>query len=313
MNFPNFTSSILQPISTPEWTKRNLSVFVKRDDLIHPEISGNKWRKLTYNIQEARFRKNKTIITFGGAYSNHLVATAVAGKLYGFSTIGIVRGDELNEKSNETLRCCAKNDMRLLFISRSEYFLKADSEYLRDLHHEFQNSFIVPEGGANYYGIIGCQDIWKELPKDLDHLFVAQGTTTTSCGLLLGCSDNCIIHGVPVLKGFHSISEMSKLLSEASLGEEIIQSLINDKFKMEGNYHFGGYGKYSMELLQYIKEKYRQMGLKLDPIYTAKSFYAMEDYISKEDLQNQKIVFIHTGGLQGCKSVEEKEKITLFE
>ncbi|MBN9294134.1 MAG: pyridoxal-phosphate dependent enzyme [Flavobacteriia bacterium] len=312
MNFPDFNRSILKEISTPEWEKRNLTVLVKRDDLIHDEISGNKWRKLVYNIEQAQLKRNDTILTFGGAFSNHLVATACAAKLNGLKAIGIVRGEELTAESNATLQRCKDYGMELVFVSRELYHLRNDRQWWEELHLDYPNSLIIPEGGANFYGVLGCQEIWKELPKDTDRIFVAQGTTTTSCGILLGAPKSCFIHAVPVLKGFDAEAEMKQLLYSYFLDEELLTEFFS-KLKIEQDYHFGGYGKYTPELLNYITEKYRQFGLKLDPVYTGKAFSAMEDLIQKLDLRNEKIIFIHTGGIQGSKGIEEKEGIELYE
>jgi len=312
MNFPDFNRSILEEISTPEWKKRNLTVLVKRDDLIHDEISGNKWRKLIYNIEQAQLKKNDAILTFGGAFSNHLVATACAAQLKGLKAIGIVRGEELTAESNATLQRCKDYGMELVFVSRELYHLRNDRQWWDELRLDYPNSFVVPEGGANFYGVLGCQEIWKELPKDVSRVFVAQGTTATSCGILLGAPENCFVHAVPVLKGFDAQTEMKQLLYSYFLDEELLTEFFS-KLKVETDYHFGGYGKYTPELLNYITEKYRQFGLKLDPVYTGKAFFAMEETIKKLDLKDEKIIFIHTGGIQGSKGVEEKEGIRLYE
>lgn len=311
MNFPDFNRSTLKEISTPEWEKRNLTLLVKRDDLIHDEISGNKWRKLVYNIEQAQLKKNETILTFGGAFSNHLVATACAAQLKGLKAIGIVRGEELTAESNTTLRRCKDYGMELVFVSRELYHLRNDRQWWDELRLDYPNSFVVPEGGANFYGVLGCQEIWKELPEDVDRVFVAQGTTTTSCGILLGAPEKCFVHAIPVLKGFDAEAEMKQLLYSYFLDEELLTEFFS-KLKVETDYHFGGYGKYIPELLNYITEKYRQFGLKLDPIYTGKAFFAMEETIKKLDLKDEKIIFIHTGGIQGSKGIEEKEGVELY-
>lgn len=311
MNYPNLNNAILQEITTAEWQHRNLSVFVKRDDLIHDEISGNKWRKLLYNVEQAKFNKNETIITFGGAFSNHLVATACASNLLGFKSIGIVRGEELNENSNDTLKRCAAYGMQLIFVTRNLYQFRYDKEWWKELHTDFPNSYIVPEGGANYYGMLGCQEIWSELPKDIDRLFVAQGTTTTSCGILLGSPTDCKVHVVPVLKGFNAKKEMQQLFQQAFLDTELVDDCF-ERLVVEDEYHFGGYGKYTQELINYITSKYHEFSLKIDPIYTAKAFYALESTIQKLDLVNEKIVFIHTGGIQGGREIALKGGVELY-
>lgn len=311
MTSPDIKNSVLQPIYSDEWIKRNLAVFVKRDDLIHPEISGNKWRKLLYNIEEAKQNKVHSILTFGGAYSNHLVATAAACKLNGLQSIGIVRGDELTTNSNDTLKRCSEYGMQLVFVSRELYNLRYDYEWWKELQITYPNSMIIPEGGANYYGVIGCQAIWNELPRNVNRIFVAQGTTTTSTGILLGAPETCKVHVVPALKGFDSIAEMKKVLAGFYFDQDILNELFQNII-IESDYHFGGYGKYTSELLHYIQTSYKQHKIPLDVIYTAKAFFAMEQTIQKLDLQNETIVFIHTGGIQGNKAIELKENITLF-
>lgn len=305
-NFIDAHKSVLQRLEKPEWTFNDIQVFVKRDDLLHPEISGNKWRKLKYNIQQALHLHADGIFTFGGAYSNHLVATAAAAKEFGLKSIGFVRGEELNSTSNETLKRCTELGMDLQFLSREMYGLHDDKMFVDELKLENPRFYAVPEGGGNYYGIIGCQEIWKELPKDVDHVFLAQGTAATSCGLLLGMSENCQLHVVPVLKGFDSIETMRSLFYGFFLEEEELDELLQ-KVTVHADFHFGGYAKYTDELLQFIEDTYKTHNLPLDPIYTAKAFFAMNEELKKPIYYGKKIVFIHTGGLQGAKAISEKE------
>ena len=303
--------SILEKLSFPILEEKNIELFVKRDDLIDTEVSGNKWRKLKYNIEQALANKNNSIVTFGGAFSNHLLATAAACKLIGIRCVGIVRGEELNSNSNETLKRCTEYGMELKFVSRSEYALRNDSLYLKDIHLEFENSFVVPEGGANFYGMIGCQDIIKEIEQDFDHVFIAQGTTTTSCGVLISLPSNSKLHVVPVLKGFDSISEMRNLLNYTLFDEELTEELLN-RVTVHSNAHFGGYGKYDLELLDFIKQFYHENNIKLDPIYTGKVMFELIKNIKENKLSNSKVLFIHTGGLQGIEGVEKKQGYSLF-
>lgn len=312
MQLPDINRSVLRPLHKEEWEERKLEVFVKQDDRIHSDISGNKWRKLVYNMEKAQLQKNENLITFGGAFSNHLLATAAACRLYGIHSIGFVRGDELSADSNETLRKCTQLGMELHFLSRSEYLLKTDELWLKELHVDFPNSYLVPEGGANYLGIAGCQDMIRELPEHIDRIFVAQGTTTTSCGILLGTSEKTKVHVVPVLKGFHAEDEMRKLFTLSGIDDELQDDLFQ-RMIVENSYDFGGYGKYTPALLQFIQTVYQKLHLKLDPIYTGKAFFAMEEVIRKMNIQNERIIFIHTGGLQGIAGVERKEKIRFFE
>lgn len=310
-NFIDSQKSELQRLQNEVWKENDIQVFVKRDDLLHPEISGNKWRKLKYNLQQAIHLQSEGIFTFGGAYSNHLVATAAACKEFGLKSIGFVRGEELNADSNDTLKRCAELGMELQFLSREMYAMHDDKLFVDELKLENPRFYAVPEGGGNYYGIVGCQEIWKEIPKDVDHVFLAQGTAATSCGVLLGMPEHAQLHVIPALKGFNSIDTMKSLFYGFFLDDESLDELLQ-KVTVHSEYHFGGYAKYNTELLQFIQKNYQKYQLPLDPIYTAKAFYAMTEELKKANYRGKNIVFIHTGGLQGTKAIEEKENIQFF-
>jgi len=201
--------------------------------------------------------------------------------------------------------------MELVFVSRQEYKLRIEKAYIEGLSIKHPNYLIVPEGGANYHGMIGCQEILKEIEFKPDHIFVAQGTTTTSCGLAMGLSENQKVHVVPVLKGFDSLEEMNNLYIQCGMdGDWIAQMLSN--VVVHDEYHFGGYGKYNSELLEFIKEFYLSYSLKLDPIYTGKTMFALLNEMQNESFDNSKVLFVHTGGLQGVDSVEIKSRFKLF-
>lgn len=303
--------SILQEvIFTPINTNGN-RLFIKRDDLIHSEISGNKWRKLKYNVQSAIQQKNIGILTFGGAYSNHLIATAAACSLAGLRSVGVVRGNELNSRSNDTLKRCVDYGMDLHFVSRSDYDFRNERTFLEELAVQFPNYYMVPEGGANYFGMIGCQEIWKEIDESFDIVCLAQGTATTSAGLLLGLPSNTDIWVVPVLKGYQSHDEMRALMSKSGFENDMIYELL-ERVEVKSEYHFGGYGKYSKELLDFIEEFYRVTSVPLDPVYTGKVMLGIVREVQRLNLKNQKILFLHTGGIQGAKAIFEKEKRTIF-
>ena len=302
--------SEIQEVESDFLRTHDVRLFVKRDDLIHEEVSGNKWRKLKYNVIRAIEEKREGILTFGGAYSNHLIATASACKTIGLKSIGIVRGKELDESSNETLKRCSELGMKLVFITREEYKLRNEKYYIESLALEYQNFLIVPEGGANYHGIIGCQEILKDI-SGMSDVFVSQGTSTTSVGLLTALKDNMRLHVVPALKGYESISEMRTLLRMSGFDEDFIEELLSLVIVHE-EYHFGGYGKYTTQLLEFIKDYYRSTGIKLDPVYTGKVMFAIYDLVKRGAFNNRKILFVHTGGIQGCKSIEEKSGFSLF-
>ncbi len=308
----DLSKSVLEPVLDDDLARRNIQLFVKRDDLIHAEVSGNKWRKLKYNIEMCNSSKKEGIITFGGAYSNHLLATACACRAIGLKSVGVVRGDELNAQSNHTLQRCNELGMELKFISREEYRMIPDKSFLADLAHEFPNLHLVPEGGANYYGMIGCQEILKEIEIDFDAVFVAQGTTTTSCGLLMGLKEKQELYAVPVLKGFDSEKEMHAIFEYAGVEPAWLENAFQ-KLNILDDAHFGGYGKFDDELLNFIRTFYLKHGIKLDPIYTGKAMFALMKELEAEKWNGKSVVFIHTGGIQGVQSIEDKSGVRLFE
>jgi 1-aminocyclopropane-1-carboxylate deaminase len=268
----NTQKSILQAIEIPELVQRGIKLYVKRDDLIHDEVSGNKWRKLKYNIEQVYQGKFEGVFTFGGAFSNHLVATASACNQLGLKSIGFVRGNELTINSNDTLKRCYELGMELRFLSREEYALRNDKQYIHEIQSENLGFYPIPEGGANYLGVIGCQEIVKEIEIEIDHLFIAQGTTTTSCGVLMGKHSHTKLHVIPVLKGFHSKETMVDILKYALLDEDYAKELVDDVI-VHSEYHFGGYGKHTDELIHFIKNIYSVYQLPLDFVYTGKAFY----------------------------------------
>lgn len=286
--------SLLQKINEEQLTARGITLLVKRDDLIHPEVSGNKWRKLKYIIEHFRQSKNERVLTFGGAFSNHLLATASAGNQLGISSIGIVRGEELSVASNPLLKRCEELGMHLQFVSREEYTLRSMKEYHEELILQFPNSYIIPEGGANYYGMIGCQELVKELPE-CDHIFVAQGTGTTSCGLSIGITRQTL-HVVPAIKNFDSKNEMKSLFMKSGFEDGLTEELL-ENIVVHNDYHFGGYAKQSKELTDFIEYCGKKHQLPLDKVYTSKAFYGMMQELQKEAYNHSTVVFIHTGGL----------------
>ncbi len=297
MNVFDTSKSFLQEIQLEEHSFTNIKLFAKRDDLIHPEVSGNKWRKLKYTILKAKEQNKEGILTFGGAFSNHLIATASACHLLKLKSVGVVRGDELSEFSNRNLARCKELDMDLIFLSRSEYKNRNEPTFSQIWQQRYSDLHFVPEGGANKEGIIGCAEIWNELKLPVDHIFVAQGTSTTSCGLAIGNTMRSKLHVVPTLKGYNSLSEMEALLKNADYAnKEINDALLNVVVHADG--HAGGYAKSNEELLNFIcycNDKYQ---LPLDSIYTGKAFYSLINWLKTQSFSTpQNIVFLHTGGL----------------
>ncbi len=304
---PEIHRSVLQEVQWAPLKAAGARLFIKRDDLIDEEISGNKWRKLKYYIAQIDHRRNDGLITFGGAYSNHLLASAAAAHKLGLKSIGIVRGEELGPQSNEILIRCSELGMELHFASREEYALKNEKAYLEDLALRFPNKLIIPEGGAGYYGMLGCQEILPEIRDKVsfDRIFVAQGTTTTSCGLALALRENERLDVIPVLKGFDSLGTMRELLGYAAFEPEFVNELMA-KVTVHGGFHFDGYAKVTEELIGFIRSFYAETGLKLDPVYTAKTMFALKELLEKGGLDGETIVFLHTGGLQGAAPVERQ-------
>ncbi|HLS95897.1 1-aminocyclopropane-1-carboxylate deaminase [Sphingobacterium allocomposti] len=276
-----------EEIRLPLYEKYNVRVFLKRDDLIHPYISGNKWRKLKYTLEEASSLKKEVLVTYGGPWSNHLLATACAGARFGFRTHAFVRGEPV---ANPVLSMCKLFGMTVTFVDRKSY---VDKRGLYD-HHFGQDdtAYLVQEGGYGTAGAKGCAEIVHELVNVYDHCFCAAGTGTTLAGLCMGMNQLGIptsLHGVPVLKGGQFILE-----EVASLGVDTA------RIKLHLDYHFGGYAKTKPELLAFVRSYVQQTGVMIEPTYTGKLFYAIHDLMEKGQLApGAKVLIIHTGGLTG--------------
>lgn len=289
--------SIIQEI---EFSHNNstYALSIKRDDLIDDLVSGNKWRKLKYNLAQASHKEKKGILTFGGAYSNHLIASAKAANLAGIEAIGIVRGDELTPESNQTLQNCASLGMKLVFITRSEYKKRNDYDYIKQIQSKYPDFFVIPEGGANYYGMVGCMEIANEIPKFYDHVFTAMGTGTTASGLRVSLDINSHLHVVTALKGNNDRQYVKDLIMQFTHDE----SETNDYLTMISFYEdqFGGYGKWNDKLAQLVKSFYSQTNIKTDLIYTVKVIHKIIELIDRKDIkEDETILMIHTGGIQG--------------
>jgi len=302
----NTSKSILEKVRLSNGEGEPFSFDVKRDDLIHPVVSGNKWRKLEYNLLKAEELYKRGVLTFGGPFSNHLIATAKAASSRNLSSIGIVRGDELCENSNSTLRACADYGMELIFISRTEYQRKDDPFYLKELASIHAEFFIVPEGGKNYYGVVGCQHILKETENNYDHIYLAGGTGTTGAGVLLSVPSKTKVNVVSALKGSFLHKDIEKLILEVINNESLVKQYLL-QLNVENDGHFGGYAKVPNDLIDFINSIYSEIQLELDPIYTGKAFYKMINDFKKGIIKKtDKVLFIHTGGLQGAKTWKDK-------
>ena len=289
--FKNFIQlSRIEKFRFNKSNNKDLELFVKRDDLIHKYISGNKIRKLNQNIFSFYKNKCKKLVTFGGAFSNHLLATAALCNELSIDCVGIVRGEELNAKSNFILSKCDSLGMKLEFVSRTNFSEKKKMSGL--LVKDGIPTWFVPEGGANLEGIEGCKEIVAENEEIFDYYVVAQGTTTTSIGIALALPPSAKIIVVPVLKGFNSKSEMKSVLNNVDLW-----NVIKDKIIVLDDFHFGGYAKSTNELREFISEINQINEMQIEEVYTGKALYALKNYLEKNFVKNKKVLFIHTGGI----------------
>jgi 1-aminocyclopropane-1-carboxylate deaminase len=267
----------------------NYSLFIKREDKIHPHVSGNKFRKLKYNLLQAKKDKKETLLTFGGAFSNHILAVAAAGSEHGFKTIGIIRGEELRDKisDNPTLQKAKDFGMIFEFVSRENYNHKKNPKFITKLEKKFGNFYLLPEGGTNELAIQGCEEILINEDTDFDYVCCAVGTGGTISGIINCSKPSQQVLGFPALKGDF-------------LSEDIRKFAMNSNWELITDYHFGGYAKVTEELIVFINEFHQKYKIPLDPIYTGKMVFGVMDLIEKNWFpDNSKILVIHTGGLQG--------------
>jgi len=277
-----------------------LMISMLRLDEMHPEIGGNKWFKLKYNIEEAKRNKAKGIITFGGAFSNHIAATAAAGRLFGIPTIGIVRGEE-RAAENPTLKDAAANGMQLHFISREDYARRYEDEFLRELRRKFDGYFFVPEGGNNLNGIRGAIEIVSKIAVPFDVLTTAVGTGSTLAGMTFGLQGNQEVIGFSALKGAGDLdNHIDEKISEFQFSGMDGSRLTPGKWTLNHEFHFGGYAKRSDELLVFTEQFYFAHGVQLDYVYTAKMMFGLSELVAQGYFTpGTRIVAVHTGGLQG--------------
>ena len=264
--------------------------------MIHPIVSGNKFRKLKYNLLQAKAENQHTLLTFGGAYSNHIAAVAFAGKEHGFKTIGIIRGNELEKGfvENPTLQFAHDCGMQFDFVSREDYRKKLDVDFIEKLTAKWGRFYSIPEGGTNTLAVLGCQEILTEEDSKFDFICCCVGTGGTISGIINSAQPHQKILGFPALKGDF-------------LTEEIRKFATNDRWELIGDYNFGGYAKISNELVDFINRFFIETGIPLDPIYTGKMVFGVIDMIRKNYFpEKSRILMIHTGGLQGIDGMNMK-------
>jgi 1-aminocyclopropane-1-carboxylate deaminase len=242
-------------------------LYLKRDDLIHPEIPGNKWRKLKYNLAAASERGHHTLLTFGGAYSNHIRATAAAGHQFDFSTIGVIRGEE-HLPLNPVLAYAVERGMRLVYLDRATYRAKTDPDVVEGLRQRFGDFYLVPEGGSNALALRGCSELPPEIPFAYDLICCASGTGGTLAGIALGLAEEQRAIGFSALKGGEFLVDEVRRL-QAEYGR------VTDNWSIETAFHFGGYARRTAELEDFVRDFEDRHGLTLGRVYVAKMMYGI--------------------------------------
>ena len=300
----DFNNSPLQNLDLSYYGIKN-KVYVKRDDLIHPIISGNKWRKLKYNLEYYNSICKKGIVSLGGAYSSHILALSYLCKVNSIKCVLLVRGEQPHPL-NDILRKCLSYGAIIEYIIRKDYKNpKWIKKYVEENYNDF---FFIPEGGSNFYGIKGCQNIVKEIENDFDYIFCEVGTGATFSGIVSSLNKSQSCFGVVVLKGATTIGENISKNFEFELKNPFSKNWI-----LNHDYHLGGYAKYNEDLILFMREFYKITSLKTDPIYSGKMFYGLVDQLKNNKvLENKKIIALHSGGLSGIEGFEKRYKLKIF-
>ena len=281
----------LQRIDDPLLDEKSVRLFLKREDQLHPHVSGNKWRKLKYNLLYAKEAGYKTLLTYGGAYSNHILATAYAGNLFGFETIGVIRG-EAYEPLNPVLARAVEQGMTLHYLNRATYRSKEQPEVQHRLFELFAPYYEIPEGGSNALAVAGCREIVADINIDFDIICCPVGTGGTLAGLVAGLEGKRQALGIAVLKGeaFLHKTVYDLLPSEAKMVQN---------WSISFDHHFGGYAKKDVVLHEFIERFHRLNGLLLDPVYTGKMLFGLFEMIRDEQIgEGSTVVALHTGNTQ---------------
>lgn len=299
-------SSPNDEVHLPILTTMGVSLAIKREDKIHPYISGNKYRKLKYNLLKAKEEGYDKLLTFGGAYSNHIAAVAAVGGEQAWKTVGVIRGEELVEKwqKNTTLQFAASQGMVFHFVNREKYKLKETPDFIAELKKEHGSFYLLPEGGTNELAVKGCEEIVAAQDAEFDCICSSVGTGGTLAGILNASHPNQKILGFSALKGDFLNADIRKFTQKTN-------------WKLETQYHFGGYAKVNLELINFINYFKKETQIALDPIYTAKMIFGILDKVKKGMFaRGTRILAIHTGGLQaiaGMNSKLESKKLPLIE
>jgi len=293
-----FHQSPIQEIKDDLLRGSGIRLFLKREDLIHKYVSGNKWRKLKYNLLEATGSGHSTLLTFGGAYSNHIHATAIAAREAGFRSIGIVRGEE-TFPLNPTLNFATNCGMELDYLSRENYRFRNEPELIESLKRKFGKFYLLPEGGTNLLALKGCAEIIDEIDMEYDMICVSVGTGGTLAGIISGLKGRKKVIGYSTLRENFLEEEVKKLIR--------LNQCDYSNWKICSDYHFGGYAKFDMTLIEFINRFNQTTGIALDPVYTGKMMYGIYKMIEEGKFgKNKKILAIHTGGLQGIAGFNQR-------
>ena len=294
MELLSYTETPIQEIEEPFLEEAGVRLLIKREDQSHPLVSGNKWWKLKYNLLEAIKEKKETLLTFGGAFSNHIFATAAAANELGIKSIGIIRGEE-KAPLNPTLAFAKENGMQLKYVSRENYRQKTDADFIEKLREEFGDFYLIPEGGTNGLALKGCEEFARQILAkiDFDYLCLPVGTGGTMAGIIEGLKDKKKVMGFSVLKGGEFLEEeVNRFLQNRRV-------VTLTHWQLEHRFHFGGYGKTTATLNQFMSSQMERHRLPLDHVYTAKMLFGVLKMIAEGSFKKSTtIMVLHTGGLQ---------------
>lgn len=305
-SFRLINDSPVQVISHPLLKMAKVTLSIKRDDLLHPDISGNKWRKLKYNLDYAKNNNITQLLSFGGAFSNHIHALAAAGFHFNFKTTGIIRG-EAHYASNPTLSQAQRWHMQLKFVDRKTYRLRDNQDYLNALQLQYPDAYLIPEGGSNQLALRGVEEVISELTEQIqppiDHVFTATGSAGTLSGLISGAikhAPETQIHGVAVLKNADYLKKTIK---------NFIPQHQQINWHLHTQFHEGGYAKVTPHLANFCSQFTAQTKIPIEPVYTGKMLYGLWQLIAQGYFPaGTHIVALHTGGLQGLAGLKEQHK-----
>ncbi len=291
-----YTETPIQEIPDPLLERAGIRLLVKREDLNHAQVSGNKWWKLKYNLAQAREEGADTLLSFGGAYSNHLYALAGASSILGLKSIGIIRGEETHPL-NATLTYASSKGMHLHFISREVYRTKSEDYFVKELKERFGKFYLIPEGGTNSLAVKGCVEFGEKLLReiDFDYICLPVGTGGTLAGIVNSLRPEQTAIGFSALKNGKFLEEEVRKWIE-------IRNSASASWRIETKYDFGGYARTTPALGRFIEDQKERHALPLDHVYTSKVLFGIYELIKRNEIGKGVVLMVHTGGLQGASS-----------